>query len=190
MLSVVGLPSTDPPRTRRSVARERRNGVLETHVLELAGAAGIELEFSTTRRARALRPSPSRGRCARIVVSPVRGQVSYLVALHELGHLLSRGNRSMRQLEREADAWRWALDRSLVELTPATARSLQRSLESYLLRARRRARLGHPTRATIPDRSSFFWQVLAELRTRALDTGPARRESVVTSSRDGGGGSR
>jgi hypothetical protein len=144
-------------------ARKARLALLERHVRQLAAYGEVDVEISMTRRARAFRASPSRGRRAKIVVAPIRGQVSYFVALHELGHLLSPGNRSLRQLEREADAWRFALAHSRVEPTPATARSLSRSLQSYLLRAERRTVLGYRTKALIPDRDSFFWAVLAHL---------------------------
>lgn len=153
-----------------ATATTRREAVLarlERHVRMLAEAGGIDVELSATRRARAFRASPSRGRRAAIVVPPIRGQVSYFVALHELGHLLSPGNRSLRQLEREADAWRFALDRALVHPTPATARSLARDLESYLLRAQRRAALGYRTVAIIPGPESFFWAVRARLHALA-----------------------
>lgn len=140
---------------------------LEHHVRALAEQGDVELVVSATRRPRALRPSPSRGRRARVVVPPVRGQVSYFVALHELGHLLSRDNASLRQLEREADAWRFALRHSLVEPTPATARSLLRSLDSYLRRAQARARRGDRIRAVIPDPESDYWQLRAELAVQA-----------------------
>jgi hypothetical protein len=140
---------------------------LQRHVHAIAEQGNVELVISATRRPRAIRSSPSRGRRARVVVLPVRGQVSYLVALHELGHVLSRGNASLRQLEREADAWRFALRHSLVEPTAATARSLLRSLDSYLRRAEARARRGNRIRATIPDPASDYWQLRAELRARA-----------------------
>lgn len=140
---------------------------LERHVHALADRGNVELVVSTTRRPRAFRASPSRGRRALVVVRPVRGQVSYFVALHELGHVLSRGNRSLRQLEREADAWRFALRHSIVEPTPATARSLLRSLESYLLRAHQRALRGDRIRAAIPGPDSVYWQVRADLAARA-----------------------
>jgi len=139
---------------------------LERQVCTLAARGNVELVFSATRRPRALRASPSRDRRARAVVPPVRGQVSYFVALHELGHLLSRGNSSLRQLEREADAWRFALRHSLVEPTPATARSLLRSLDSYLRRAQARARRGDRIRAVIPGPDSDYWRLRAELAAR------------------------
>ena len=44
---------------------------------------------------------------------PVRGQVSYFVALHEIGHLVGAG-RSGRRLESEEAAWRFALAEALV----------------------------------------------------------------------------
>jgi hypothetical protein len=111
-------------------------------------------------------------------VPPVRGQVSYFVALHELGHVLSRGNASLRQLEREADAWRFALGHSLVDPTPATARSLLRSLESYLRRAEARARRGDRIRAAIPDADSDYWRLLDELA--GLSRTPSRPAASAT----------
>jgi len=140
---------------------------LERHVHALAEEGNVELVVSATRRPLAMRSSPSRGRRARVVVPPVRGQVSYFVALHELGHVLSRGNASLRQLEREADAWRFALRHSLVEPTAATARSLLRSLDSYLRRAQARARRGDRVHATIPGPDSDYWRLRAELSVHA-----------------------
>lgn len=140
---------------------------LERHVHVLAERGNVELVVSATRRARAFRASPSRGRRARVVVPPIRGQISYLVALHELGHVLSRGNASLRQLEREADAWRFALRHALVEPTPATARSVLRRLDSYLRRAQARARRGDRIRALIPGPESDYWQLRAELAVQA-----------------------
>lgn len=140
---------------------------LERQVRALAEQGDVELVVSAARRPRAFRASPSRGRRACVVVPPVRGQVSYLVALHELGHVLSRGNASLRQLEREADAWRFALRHSLVEPSAATARSLLRSLDSYLRRAQARARRGDRIRAVIPGPESDYWQLRAELAIRA-----------------------
>jgi hypothetical protein len=151
---------------------------LERHVRLLAEHGNVELVISATRRPRAFRASPSRGRRARAVVPPVRGQVSYFVALHELGHVLSRGNASLRQLEREADAWRFALGHSLVDPTPATARSLLRSLESYLRRAEARARRGDRIRAAIPDADSDYWRLLDELA--GLSRTPSRPAASAT----------
>ena len=66
-----------------------------------------------------------------IRVAPVRGQVSYFVALHEIGHLVGNG-RSGRRLEREAAAWRFALGEALVAPTDATRRRIGKRLRSYV----------------------------------------------------------
>jgi len=71
----------------------------------------------------------------KITIPEVRGQVSYLTALHELGHVV--GPRPKLRLSQEVAAWRWALDVALDEPTPAAWRSILRALESY---ARRSAR--------------------------------------------------
>jgi hypothetical protein len=131
----------------------------------LAARGGVRI--ATGGRGRAYRGSPSRGLAPAIRVPDVRGQVSYFVALLELGHLLSPGNRSLRQLEAEADAWRWALAVALVEPTAATARSMHRALSSYLERTLAKRRYGYRTFAAIPPDESFFWAVLAELEARA-----------------------
>ena len=96
--------------------------------------------------------------------------------------VLSRGNRSLRQLEREADAWRFALRHSLVEPTPATARSLLRSLESYLLRAHQRTLRGDRIRAAIPGPDGVYWQVRADLTARAetVNGRPSRPAASAT----------
>ena len=139
---------------------------LRCHVDDLAADHGIVVDVSTTRRPRAERASPKYGRPARIVIRPIVGQVSYAIALHELSHLLSRGNRSKNQLEREADSWRWVLRESRVTLTPATCARLRQQLKSYYERAMLRAMLGRRG-AKLPEPESLYWQVMAELGERA-----------------------
>jgi hypothetical protein len=140
---------------------------LRAHVEQLAAAGGVAVELAGGRRPRAVRGSQSRGLSPRIVIPEIRGQVSYFTALHELGHLLSPGNRSLRQLEAEADAWRFALAHAQIEPTAATAARLHASLLSYLRRAERRRALGHRNPALVPGAGSPFWAVLEELRRRA-----------------------
>jgi hypothetical protein len=92
-----------------------------------------------------------------ISIPPIRGQVSYFIALHEIGHLVGRG-RSAPRLESEANAWIWALDHSVVEPTPATLRSISRRLSGYLDWARNRQYRRVPPR--IPSREHPFWALL------------------------------
>ena len=86
------------------------------------------------------------------------GQVSYFIALHEIGHLVGPG-RSAPRLEAEANAWLWALAHSAVEPTPATRRSIARRLRGYLEWAQNRQYRRVPPR--IPPREHAFWDLLA-----------------------------
>jgi hypothetical protein len=140
--------------------------MLRQHIIDLAARNRIALTIGSV-RGRAMRAAPSRGTSASIRVPEIKSQITYLIALHELGHLLSRGNRSKLQLEREADAWRWALDHSLVEPTPATCKRIRTYLATYHQRALLRGMLGRRVVAKIPDGDSIYWEVMGELGDRA-----------------------
>ena len=45
---------------------------------------------------------------------PVRSEVSYAAALHEIGHIKGRDQKSLDVLVREQAAWQWARDIALV----------------------------------------------------------------------------
>jgi hypothetical protein len=132
-----------------------RRGVemMEAHIERLCAEHGIELAGSSA-RGRAIR---WRGGRLEIAIPPIKGQVSYFIALHEIGHLVGRG-RSAPRLEAEANAWLWALDHAAVEPTVATRRSIVRRLEGYLLWAENRQYRRVPPR--IPDQGHAFWSLL------------------------------
>jgi hypothetical protein len=71
-----------------------------------------------------------------IKIPPIRGQVTYMLALHEIGHIAIRPEPPLR-LAQEAAAWRWALANCLDDLTTATWRSILRCLDSYAARQSR-----------------------------------------------------
>ena len=125
----------------------------EAHIERLCAAHGIGLAGSSA-RGRAIR---WRGGRLEIAIPPVRGQVSYFIALHEIGHLVGRG-RSAPRLEAEANAWLWALENSAFEPTDATLRSISRRLEGYLRWAQNRQHRLVPPR--IPSREHPFWSLL------------------------------
>jgi hypothetical protein len=127
---------------------------MEAHIEQLCDQYGIELVGSSA-RGRAIR---WRGGRIAISIPPIKGQVSYFIALHEIGHLVGRG-RSAPRLESEANAWVWALEHTAVEPTPATRRSIVRRLEGYLAWARNRQYRRVPPR--IPERDHVFWTLLA-----------------------------
>ena len=95
-----------------------------------------------------------------IRIPPVRGQVSYFIALHEIGHLVGDG-RSGRRLEKEEAAWRYALAHALVSPTDATRRRIGRRLRSYVTWAHLRS--GRRTPPFVPPPDDGFWQLLGWL---------------------------
>ncbi len=130
----------------------------DAHIQRLCDAHGVERRVGG--RAIAYRRGPAGRRLPGIRVPPIRSQITYAVALHELGHLLGPG-RSGTRLEKEAAAWRWALAHSMVELTDHTRRSAGRRLRSYVIWAEHRQHRKRPPR--IPAAGSPFWALLAEL---------------------------
>jgi hypothetical protein len=142
---------------RRTASSPRKPGVaaLEAHIAELCEQHGIELA-GASRRGRATR---WRGGRLEISIPEIRGQVSYFIALHEIGHLVGRG-RSAPRLEAEANAWLWALRNAAVEPTAATRRSISRRLQGYLEWAQNRQYRRVPPR--IPPPEHPFWGLLGE----------------------------
>jgi hypothetical protein len=146
-VSVPGMPA------RRLTAVD-----LDAHVQHLCDVHGVERRRGG--RGLAYRRGPAGRRRPGIRIPPIRSQVTYAVALHELGHLLGPG-RSGTRLEKEAAAWRWALANSLVPLSDHARRSAGRRLRSYVTWAELRQHRMRPPR--IPPASSSFWTLLAEL---------------------------
>ncbi len=140
-------------RQDRKPPRRRGVDLMEAHIEDLCREYRIELAGASS-RGRAIR---WRGGKLEISIPPIRGQVSYFIALHEIGHLVGRG-RSAPRLESEANAWLWALDHSIFEPTPATLRSISRRLRGYLDWARNRQYRRVPPR--IPSREHPFWSLL------------------------------
>ncbi len=132
-----------------------RRGVelMETHVDRLCERHEIE-RVGHSARGKATRWRDGR---LQIAIPAIRGQVSYFIALHEIGHLIGRG-RSAPRLEAEANAWTWALENAAVEPTKATLRSISRRLGGYLEWAQSRQYRRVPPR--IPPRGHAFWSLL------------------------------
>jgi len=126
---------------------------MESHITQLCQDYDIELSGSSA-RGRAIR---WRGGRLQIAIPEIRGQVSYFIALHEIGHLVGKG-RSAPRLEAEANAWLWALDNAAVEPTDATLRSISKRLNGYLAWAQNRQHRRVPPR--IPPRDHAFWSLL------------------------------
>lgn len=104
---------------------------MAAHVERLAERHGLDVG-SHSSGGRAWR------RTRRVAYRPVKSTITYAVALHEIGHVVGRG-RSAPRLEREANAWAWALRNTLSGTVDATFRAeVMRSLDSYHRWAERR----------------------------------------------------
>ncbi|MGH2780573.1 MAG: hypothetical protein ACRDLA_03980 [Thermoleophilaceae bacterium] len=143
----------------RTMAARLTPAELDAHVDGLCVEHGIE-RLNGGRGGRAFRRGPAGRRRSCIRIAPVKSQITYAVALHEIGHLVGSG-RSGTRLEKEAAAWRWALEHFIVELSGATRRRAGKYLRSYVTWAEQRQHRKTPPR--IPPPASSFWLLLAEL---------------------------
>ena len=151
-----------PDFLRTHYARAVQPQTLDLHIDDLCAVHGVR-RVGGRGRAVVIRVRHRDGRRERrleIRVPPVRGQVSYFIALHEIGHLVGAG-RSGRRLESEEAAWRFALSTALVAPTDATRRRIGKRLRSYVTWAELRARRRQPPFVPPPD--DPFWQLLAWL---------------------------
>lgn len=137
----------------------KRSEPLDRHIDELCAVHGIVRETGG-RSGRAFQRGRGSARTLHIRIAPVKGQVTYFVALHEIGHLVGKG-RSGTRLEKEAAAWRWAIEHAIVVPTDAARRSMGRRLRSYVRWAEFRQHRRRPP--VIPPASSSFWALLAAL---------------------------
>jgi hypothetical protein len=131
---------------------------LDRHVNELCARHGIVRLRGSRGRAEVHRRHGERTTAIR--VPPVRGQVTYFVALHEIGHLIGPG-RSGTRLEKEAAAWRFALQVAIIEPTDACRRRIGRRLRSYVVWAEARQHRRRPP--VLPPAGSPFWALLRHL---------------------------
>jgi hypothetical protein len=141
-----------------AASRELPAALLDRHVDELCREHGIVRLSGSRGRAEVRRTNGTRTQA--ILIPPVRGQVTYFVALHEIGHLVGPG-RSGTRLEKEAAAWRYALGATVVSPTDACRRRLGKRLRSYVTWAELRRHRRRPP--AIPAADSAFWALLAYL---------------------------
>lgn len=151
------------------------------HVALLAEDGGLRIEsVDRGARARAWR------RTRTVALPEIRSLRSYLVCLHELGHVLGPSPRL--RLDSEVAAWDWALAHARWEPTPAAWGTIGRALGSYVARSvqRRDMRIpgpDHPVWRLVPvdhmeveaiaaavgDRRAAAWTVWTLVRERVRD---------------------
>lgn len=137
--------------TKAHAGKLARAGLYAAHVAELAEANRIEVEVYTG-GGRAIPANRA------IRIRPVRGIVTYYVALHEIAHVIGRG-RSAPKLEQEANAWQWAIEHAIASPTPGVRKMMRRCLRNYHARHMRMAERRY---VRFPPGEHVFW-TLAEL---------------------------
>src|SRR6516164_11855839 len=104
---------------------------MRAHVERICKANGIEINYGRHASASYLSDRNHGAVLApEIWIRPVRSPRAYAVALHEMGHILGRHQRSQAVLVRERWAWDWAR-RNALDWTPAMQRHADWCLESY-----------------------------------------------------------
>jgi hypothetical protein len=101
---------------------------MRRHVGDLAQRHEILLDTRRIKRtadAYALREAD--GASDEVQMPPIRSELTYATALHEIGHILGRHQSSRLQMVRERWAWEWARRNALV-WTPRMERSAVEAL--------------------------------------------------------------
>jgi len=130
---------------------------LAQHIQRLCDQHGVDIVERKSRGAWARK----RGRT--ISIRPVKTERTYIIALHEIGHIVGR-NRSARRLEQEAAAWDFVLEQSIVPLSDASYAFILRCLDSYLRQA------AHSRRSiVIPEKGHRFWKTYEAIVHRIAD---------------------
>jgi len=97
-----------------------------------------------------------------ISIPPVKSLVTYLLALHEIAHVVYPKAHNGTRLEKEYRAWQWTLAHSLVrKLTPQACRGIHDRLNSYVEWAKNRQHRKVPPKLPAEDHS--IWKLLAQL---------------------------
>lgn len=139
------------------MSREQANIDREAHIVGLMMEHNVDWQWGG-RRGHATYARPRKGEVAFVWLPQIKGQMTYFIALHELGHVLSSRNRQLRMMDAEVDAWKWALANTEEEPTKGTWRGIDRRLKSYVARAIRRLNCAEPS-----DESRRFLQKIHEL---------------------------
>ena len=117
----------------------------EQHIAALCAEHGIR---RTVQRGR----GRARVKVRWIQHPPLRDEMAYFVALHEIGHICV--GLTGTRLTRETAAWEWALQNSLVRPSYPTRQRICACLVRYMARAIQRG-------WRIPPPESHYWDLLA-----------------------------
>jgi hypothetical protein len=122
---------------------------LAKHVDDICARAGIAI-VSHARGGRSWR------KAGKIAIRMVKSDVTYAIALHEIGHVV--GPQVRGRLNREVEAWQWAQRHALI-WSDAMSATMQRSLGSYVVWALRRQHRERG-RPVIPPVDYVLWSMI------------------------------
>jgi hypothetical protein len=109
--------------------------ILAEHIERICKIEDIEIA-SHSRGGRAYR------RSRRIKIRPVKSEITYAIALHEIGHILGR-RQSGTRLDQEVGAWEWAMEHAHRWTLPMS-RKMQECLRSYMAKVERSPHMRKP----------------------------------------------
>jgi hypothetical protein len=139
---------------------EARRDLLRHHVERLCTEHGIQARERRRSGGAAIK------RQRLVSIRPVKTERTYVIALHEIGHIVGR-NRGGRRLEQESAAWDYVIEKAIIPLSAESYDFMRKALLSYLNRARFSGR-----RMVIPEQGHRFW-VTFELATARSGGGAA-----------------
>ena len=99
-------------------------------------------------------------------IPKVTDSVTYLVALHEIGHIMTH-RRNAGKLVRESRAWEWAIDNIECEVSEEAWKEAYLSLFNYISQVIHAIRKGWSDLyegCNLPGKSSVVWVMAAILR--------------------------
>lgn len=108
-----------------------------------------------------------------VAIPKVEDGLTYLVALHEIGHVLTHNNRNGKLL-REAAAWKWAIENAHIPVPVSAWEEAFNSLDVYIQQRHHAKWLGFTAvdgprgEFRIPAKGHWFWDVYEALKTRAV----------------------
>ena len=108
---------------------------LADHIARICKIEDITIE-SHSRGGRAYR------RSRKIKIRPVKSEITYAIALHEIGHILGPRQSGCR-LDKEVGAWEWAIENA-ERWTLPMSRKMKECLQSYLVKVERSPRMRKP----------------------------------------------
>lgn len=144
--------------TRNGIRKATEADAMNAHVMSLAEEHDIEVYWVPTAEA-----AVARAKISQIGIPDVTNVDTYYLALHEIGHVVGRG-RSKPILEREANAWAYAIETAKWPPTEEVREMIKTYLGSYggYIRVKKDGTIalgGHRRR---PDDGHPYWSLLED----------------------------